>query len=240
MKAKYSFWFVLVLISLLVLSIAGAVLAEDTPLPSGASTPDINQLVDSVRQATAGFRNLDTIADAGYGKFLDCFTNNQIGGMGQHYVNADLAGDAQLDPMKPEVLVYEPTENGDMILVALEYIVFADTWDPNNTGRAAPVLFDQPFHLETDIPDTPPVWSLHLWLYTDNPEGLFADFNPLVSCPADQPIVDMTPGNSSESQSKQTNAPWLDTVQRSKRRATPPPPPTTPIPGESTMRAVHD
>ncbi len=159
------------------------------------ASSEVSRLVADVRHATAGFRNFDTIADAGYGKFLDCFVNYQIGGMGQHYVNGDLAGDDLLDPLQPEVLVYEPTEQGDMILVAFEYLVFADQWDPNNTGRPAPVLFDQPFHLKTNIPGTPPVWALHLWLWTDNPEGLFADYNPLVFCPLDQPITDMTPAN---------------------------------------------
>jgi hypothetical protein len=165
--------------------------------PGETISPKLSRLIAQVREATAGYRNFDAIGDAGYSKFLDCFVNYQVGGMGQHYVNGDLAGDAVLDPMKPEVLVYEPTESGDMILVALEYLMFASQWDPGNTGRAAPVLFDQPFHLETDIPDTPPVWALHLWLWTDNPEGLFADFNPLVFCPINQPITNMTPRTSS-------------------------------------------
>ncbi len=203
MKTHRSFKAVLVLVSalLLVAPVGGVVHSQGgvNAQPSGEKIPpEIGRLIANVREATAGFRNFDSIADAGYGKFLDCFVNYQVGGMGQHYVNGDLAGDDVLDPMKPEVLVYEPTESGDMILVALEYIVFASQWDPNNTGRAAPVLFDQPFHYETAIPDTPPLWALHLWLWTDNPEGLFADFNPLVFCPTSQPITDMTPSTSSE------------------------------------------
>jgi hypothetical protein len=170
--------------------------ANDQP-PEAKISPQVSRLIADGREATAGYRDSSTIEDASYEKFLDCFVNTQIGGMGQHYVNGDLAGDDVLDPMKPEVLVYEPTEKGDMILVALEYLVFASQWDPNNTGRDAPVLFDQSFHLETDIPNTPPVWALHLWLWTDNPEGLFADYNPLVFCPANQPITDMTPKASS-------------------------------------------
>jgi hypothetical protein len=82
-----------------------------------------------------------------------------------------------------------------MVLVAFEYLVFADVWDPDNTGRAAPVLFDQEMHLKTNIPDTPPVWTLHLWLWTSNPNGVFGDYNPTVFCPADQPITDMTPAS---------------------------------------------
>ena len=156
-------------------------------------TPEVGKLISDVRKSTADFRNFDGIKDKGYGKFLDCFVNKNIGGMGQHYVNGDYAGDDVLDPMKPEALVYEPTEDGKMNLVAFEYLVFASAWDPNNTGREAPVLFDQPFHLLTTIPNTPPVWALHLWLWTSNPNGVFADFNPIVFCPDGQPITDMTP-----------------------------------------------
>lgn len=163
---------------------------------SAEISPEIARLVADVRHATADFRNFDSVEDMGYGKFLDCFTNNQIGGMGQHYVNGDLVDDSVLDPMEPEALVFEPTEDGDMILVAFEYLVFADQWDPDNTGRAAPVLFDQEMHLKTNIPDTPPVWTLHLWLWTDNPDGLFSDYNPTIFCPANYPLTDMTPTSS--------------------------------------------
>ncbi len=170
--------------------------ATETPMSMDHGrelTPEVSRLVADVRQATAGFRDFSGIEKDGYGKFLDCFTNNQVGGMGQHYVNGDLVGDEVVDPMKPEALVYEPDAKGNMNLVAFEYLVFADKWDPNNSGRPAPTLFGQTMHLKTNIPDTPPVWTLHLWLWTDNPNGLFADFNPIVFCPAGQPVTDMTP-----------------------------------------------
>ena len=170
--------------------------ATETPMSMDHATeltPEVSRMVADVRQATAGFRDFSGIEKDGYGKFLDCFTNNQVGGMGQHYVNGDLVGDDALDPMKPEALVYEPDAKGNMNLVAFEYLVFASKWDPNNTGRPAPTLLGQTMHLKTNIPDTPPVWTLHLWLWTDNPNGLFADFNPIVFCPAGQPITDLTP-----------------------------------------------
>jgi hypothetical protein len=146
-------------------------------------SPETSQLIAKVRGATAEFRDVDKAIKAGYGKFQDCFKNEKIGGMGQHYVSGDLAGDDKLDPLKPEALVYEPREDGSLILVALEYLVFKDKWDPNNTGRKPPVLLDQEFHLKTDIPETPPVWVLHIWLWSHNPEGLFADYNPIIFCP---------------------------------------------------------
>jgi hypothetical protein len=206
MKSKRSLLLMFVAASLLTLmSFSGIAHAQDaTPEPTESEygmtdmmdmpiTPEVGKLISDVRKETAGFRDFDALKDTGYGKFLDCFTNNNVGGMGQHYVNGDLAGDDVVDPMKPEALVYEPTEDGKMNLVAFEYLVFADKWDPNKTGREAPVLFDRPFHLLTTIPNTPPVWALHLWLWTSNPNGVFADFNPIVFCPAGQPVTDMTP-----------------------------------------------
>jgi hypothetical protein len=197
MKAKRSLLWVFISVGLLtLLSFSGMVQAQDADDHSHDDTPispEVSRLIADVREGTAGFRDFEGVEDAGYGKFLDCFLNNEIGGMGQHYVNGDLVGDDVLDPMLPEALVYEPTEDGDMILVAFEYLVFADQWDPENTGREAPVLFDREFHLKTNIPETPPVWTLHLWLWTSNPGGVFADYNPLVFCPADYTITDMTP-----------------------------------------------
>jgi hypothetical protein len=160
---------------------------------SGKDLPlETAKLIDSVRAATVQFRDLATAEEAGYGKFETCFHYGDNLGMGQHYVNGTLAGDDVVDPMKPEALVYEPLADGSQILVAFEYLVFADKWDPNNTGREAPTVFGQPMMLLTNIPDTPPVWGLHLWLWTDNPDGLFQSFNPLVSCPDSPDNIDMS------------------------------------------------
>ncbi len=150
------------------------------------------QLIHEVRLGTAQYHDLEAALDAGYGKFLDCFTHGETRGMGQHYVHGDLVGDDVLDPAQPEALVYEPLGDGTQVLVAYEYLVFADVWDPDDEGREPPSLYGQEFALKTNIPETPPVWALHIWLWTHNPEGLFADYNPIVACPADEPIVDMS------------------------------------------------
>lgn len=205
MKLKHTVLAALASVSLLtLLSFSGIAHAQDatpemTPMSDMPGmtdtpiTPEIAKLISDTRKATAGFRDFDSIKDKGYGKLLDCFVNNQVGGMGQHYANGDLVSDDKVDPNKPEALVYEPTEDGKMNLVAFEYLIFASVWDPNNTGREAPTLFDRPFHLMTNIPNTPPVWALHIWLWTDNPNGIFSDFNPLVFCPSGYPLTDMTP-----------------------------------------------
>ena len=180
---------------LLVLCIVGfsTVQAHGNDHEEPVLTEALAQLLSQVRAGTFEFRELSVAEVSGYGKVLDCFVNREIGGMGQHYVSGTLAEDAVLDPLLPEALVYEPTEDGDLVLVAFEYLVFADVWDAHNDEGTIPVLFDQEFHLKTNIPGTPPVWALHVWLWAHNPEGIFADYNPLVFCPEDQPITDMTP-----------------------------------------------
>ncbi len=204
MKVKFALLSALTMVSMfLLMSSAGTGTAhsqDSTPTPHSMSdmtdaplSAETARLIADVRAETASFRTFDGIEKQGYGKFLDCFVNKEAGAMGQHFVNGDLVGDDVLDPMKPEALVYEPTKDGQMILVAYEYLVFADKWDPNNTGRAAPTLYGHEFHLKTTIPDTPPVWTLHLWLWTSNPNGEFADWNPTVFCPSHSPVTDMTP-----------------------------------------------
>ena len=58
------------------------------------------------------------------------------GGMGIHFVNLTIQG--PLDPMQPNVLIYEPV--GDKLeLVAAEWLV------PVTVAKERPVLFGQPF-----------------------------------------------------------------------------------------------
>jgi hypothetical protein len=158
----------------------------ETELPAETLT-----LIHEVREATARFHDIDVALEAGYGKLLECFQHGPDRGMGQHYANGELVGDGVLDALQPEALVYEPRADGTMTLVAFEYIVPAALWDPEDTGREPPVLFGQEFSLKTNIPDTPPIWAKHIWLWSHNPEGLFADYNPLIVCPPDQPITEM-------------------------------------------------
>lgn len=185
-------------ITLLLLVLASLIAVGCTPAAEAAAPEshepegqppldrDTQMLISEVRGATAQFHNLSVAEAAGYGKFQECFRNGEIG-MGQHYVNGDLL-DNELDPFQPEGLVYEPRGDGSLALVAFEYIVFEDDWESDDP----PVLFGQEFHLKTNIPDTPSLWALHVWVWGHNPDGIFADWNTLVICPADLPSVDFS------------------------------------------------
>ena len=132
-----------------------------------------NAVLKQVHAVTARFNSTKQAEDAGY--LTDPFcVESPAGGMGHHWVNGALV-DPVFDVLNPEVVLYAPDKNGNMKLVAVEYIVI-------NIGQPAPTFDGQPF----DVGGTPvPVahWSLHVWLGKPNPSGLFAPFNPDVDCP---------------------------------------------------------
>jgi hypothetical protein len=145
--------------------------------------------VKQARAATARFNSAVQAERAGYGPFPpgvplhECImASDDSGGMGIHWVNGALL-DATVHELHPEVLVYAPRENGTLELVALEYVVFADAWAAEN-GSAIPTVFDEELTL---VPggnryEIPAFWQRHIWLWEDNEAGLFADFNPAVTC----------------------------------------------------------
>ena len=87
-----------------------------------------------------------------------------------------LFGDGTIDAAKPELLVYEPRNNGTMKLVALEYLVFKRDW----TGAGRPSLFGQEFDEikagnRYGIPES---WALHAWIWKPNPSGMLYAVEP--------------------------------------------------------------
>ncbi|HJW50267.1 MAG TPA: hypothetical protein VJ726_12705 [Candidatus Limnocylindria bacterium] len=141
------------------------------------------------RGATARFHDLATAQGAGYGGPLEdlagisCIANPGVGVMGIHYVNGTLVGDAAVDAATPEVLVYQQLPNGRLRLVAVEYVVFQGSWlAAGNT--APPTLFGETLTL---IPagnryGLPPFYEIHAWIWMQNPDGMFKDWNPSGSC----------------------------------------------------------
>jgi hypothetical protein len=94
--------------------------------------------------------------------------------MGFHYGNTGLIdGSARVDA--PQLLLYEPEQNGRLRLVAVEYII---PYSFHSRDAAAPVLFGQQFQRN----DTFQLWGLHAWVWRDNPSGVFANWNPRVGC----------------------------------------------------------
>ena len=132
-------------------------------------------LLKAVRQATARFHSTQQAMQAGYMEDHNCVSVQGLGGMGFHWANPNLI-DGVFDPLNPEVVLYAPGPNGNLKLVAVEYIVLK----PNPVGPT-PMFGTQPFdNMGTPVPA--PHWSLHVWLFEENPSGMFNKFNPNVSC----------------------------------------------------------
>lgn len=161
---------------------ADDVSASSATLPNArAAAAEENRDLATLRSATAGFHNYDAAYKAGY---RDIFMNvcmedasgQRLGGMGYHYVNGGLLnGTAEV--ASPEALLYEPGSNGQLRLVGVEYVVPMALW----TEAEPPRLFGREFkpkHFDPDID----LWTLHVWVWKDNPSGMYADWNPRVSC----------------------------------------------------------
>jgi len=133
-----------------------------------------------LRSATQGFAEVTAALAAGYTlQLTGCMSDPTLGGMGFHIGNPDRTnGTVELE--RPEVLLYEPQADGVRELVAVEYIVPFAAW----TAEAPPTLMGQTFKRNEEFG----VWALHVWLYRENPTGIFSDWNPRVSCTVAAPL----------------------------------------------------
>jgi len=143
-------------------------------LASPTQTAVVNQDLATLRQVTASFHNFDKAIAAGWAAQITPCMESAAGGMGFHYGNVALIdGSARVD--QPELLLYEPGSNGQLRLVAVEYII---PYTFRSRDATPPVLFGREFKHN----DVFQLWALHAWVWKDNPSGIFADWNPLVSC----------------------------------------------------------
>lgn len=181
-------------------------LAIAMPAIAGAAEPDLA----AVRAATERFQDVKVALAEGY--IADpaniCDTAPMmgrpatLGAMGVHYFRPDLLGitappsprvdgnGTHTDFNRPSILIYEPQADGSMKLVAVENLVFKKAWEA--AGNSAPPsfqgvpydhMFDNPATADIDeAHNFEPHYDRHVWLYRDNPNGVFAQFNPNVTC----------------------------------------------------------
>jgi hypothetical protein len=166
---------VLPLIALAGLALAGAsvVVAGDGPL-----SPELQ----AVRAAVARFHSVDQAIAAGYFAASPC-EESPAGAMGIHFINPALFGPGQ-DPLNPEVLLYVPGADGSLKLVGVEYFQ-ADADQDLSTDADRPYLFGQGFDgpMPGHNPQMPIHYDLHVWVAEANPAGVFAQWNPAITCP---------------------------------------------------------
>lgn len=142
-----------------------------------------------IRRATAQFHSVEAAVAAGYELgyrngagnqiITGCVAHPTLGAMGYHYFNKRLIDDNVIDVLKPEGLVYEPGSDGKLKLVAVEYVVPGLASNPPGVGTAPTVLGHQMVILVPAVG----FYTLHAWLWSTNPSGIFAHWSPEVVCP---------------------------------------------------------
>ena len=176
--------------------------------PANAGVPSAVDLAP-VRAASERFRDVQQALAEGYvpAPGSMCETSAMMGragpdiAMGIHYFRPDLLGitappnprvdgtGIHTDFLTPAVLIYEPQADGSLQLVAVENLVFKKAWEAAG-HKAPPSFMGVPFDDMADDPATQadeahgfaPHYDRHVWVYRDNPFGVFAQFNPNVSC----------------------------------------------------------
>lgn len=190
--------------ALITLALAGAATAA-----LACPKPDAEPTLDEVRKATERFRDVRVAEAEGYVRDPAnlCDTAEmmgkpaELGAMGIHYVRPDLLGvtsgpdervngdGLHTDFRRPSILIYEPQADGSLELVAVENLVFQGAWKaaghkelPSFHGVAWDTMADDPATAVDEAHAFEPHYDRHVWIYRDNPNGVFAPFNPAVSC----------------------------------------------------------
>ncbi|HEX8364735.1 MAG TPA: hypothetical protein VF603_05565 [Allosphingosinicella sp.] len=190
----------------------GTLLLTALPLLLAVAAPAAAQQepdLATIRAATERFQNVEVALAEGYVRDPTdmCDTAEMMGrpaeygAMGIHFFRPDLLGitappnprvdgnGTHTDWNRPSILIYEPQADGSLQLVAVENLVFQQAW--HAAGHAErPTIHGRPYDSMADDPATPideahgfePHYDQHVWLYRDNPRGLYAQFNPNVSC----------------------------------------------------------
>jgi hypothetical protein len=168
---------------------------------SSLSGSAVAPTLEALTQSTAAFHDLSTALSAGYGLFSapprtaadGCISSASDGGMGYHYGRLDNLADDSVTLLDPEFLVYAPKDaprkDGEARtrLAAFDYFIpYSPKWPgPNDANfKRAPRLHD--FSTMSALPDLAFApsrfdgWMFHIWLWEQNPAGMFANWNPSV------------------------------------------------------------
>lgn len=148
-------------------------------VPGGAAAaPGGQSQLAAVRQATVQYHDVDRAVADGYLRTGEC-----VPGMGYHYVNFELFG-APVDPLKPAALLYAPSGNDGLKLVAVEYFVVDEDGDLTTHNSVRPALFGKRFDgpMPGHGPGMPVHYDLHAYIWKGNPAGVLETYNAKVEC----------------------------------------------------------
>ncbi|AMW04773.1 hypothetical protein [Gemmatimonas phototrophica] len=129
-----------------------------------------------LRNAVTTMQDANAMKEQGWNVVINCREKSGAGSQGVHYINFEMVKNGVIDELRPNILMYETQQNGRKRLIGVE-------WGVPLQGETPPDIHGLPFHKNT----RDGLWVLHIWVPSNNPSGLFADWNPAVSCANDQP-----------------------------------------------------
>jgi hypothetical protein len=146
-----------------------------TAAGSALAASNANPLVEAVRKANDRFKDVQVAVSEGY-KPIACASGIEGGSMGIHYVNETQLKDDGINLAKPEAVMYEPSADGKLTLIGVEYITV------KGPAELSGHLFN--FNNAPNRYGLPAFYELHVWAWKKNRKGAFTDMNPDVSCDA--------------------------------------------------------
>ncbi len=192
-----------IVVSLLAAALVMIFMAPMVLAAPGAPGSGVNKELAAARRATAMYHDVNAALADGYAPL-----SPHISGMGAHYVNFGLF-DPFFDKTQPEILLYSLAEGNKPKLVAVEYVAAgpvppdgftgdSDDWDEHKASCHYADDYEELQPAEELCPETSPPWNgnpggaplvlwhpdlgwtLHVWIWRANPDGIFAPFNPNV------------------------------------------------------------
>jgi hypothetical protein len=138
---------------------------------------EMNRALATLRRVTAKYHDIEVAINDGFVLLHPCEERPDEGPVGTVYVHMGRLLDGVIDPASPDALIYEPSRNGRERLVGVEFALPYALWN----GNEPPEFLGHAFQPEDEFG----VYALHAWVWRNNPEGMFAESNPLVSCEAE-------------------------------------------------------
>jgi hypothetical protein len=159
-----------------------------------------DQSLQQLARELEPFKDVAYARSQGYVQASACEQHPTLGAMGHHFVNPRLLGltapvngrvngtGTYAGANPPPILLYVPDGSGGFRLAGIELLVFAAAWHAEN--KQPPKFRGRTFDYMADNPATPqdeahgfmPHYDLHIWLFDSNPRGMYAQWNPALSC----------------------------------------------------------
>lgn len=173
--------------------VSPALASAQTPASTAALSPDLA----AARTALSKYSDPFVAIKDGYFSTVACMdfpkgmTDGNVeyppGAMGVHFLNTANIG-PNLDPTKPQVLIYEPVGKR-LVLAGAEWFVPVAA-----AGGKVPSIFGHTLAGPMDghepiMPASLRHYDLHVWFWKNNPKGMFTSTNSALKCARGAPYT---------------------------------------------------